>query len=105
MQKELAEKVAVQASAVNQWVKGKRQPTYDVLMRRFIILDTEPSKLLGFRKIQTNMENKKERRVAFFFVRSIFLAVAVASRAAFYKARVRAFFTDVLREKIGFVDL
>ncbi len=49
-QKSFAETLGVQASTVNQWAKGKREPSFDLLIQICEALDTEPSELLGYKK-------------------------------------------------------
>ena len=51
-QKQLAEKLNVRPSTVNQWAKGKREPTFDNLLKICLFLDTSPSELLGYQKFK-----------------------------------------------------
>lgn len=51
-QKQLADLLGVKPNTVNQWVKGKREPTYDLLIKLCILLDTEPTEILGYQKVK-----------------------------------------------------
>ena len=51
-QKKLGDLLGVKQNTVCQWVNGKREPTYDMLMEICILLDTDPSEMLGFQKIR-----------------------------------------------------
>lgn len=51
-QKKLADLLEVTPSTVNQWVKGKREPTYDLLLKMCMILDVDPTELLGYQRIK-----------------------------------------------------
>ncbi len=57
-QKKLAEGLNVRSSTVNQWIKGKREPEYDLLLRICIFLDIEPNELLGYKKVKNNLSNQ-----------------------------------------------
>lgn len=49
-QKQLADNLKLRPSTVNQWVNGKREPDFENLIRLCILLDTEPSEILGYEK-------------------------------------------------------
>lgn len=51
-QRKLAEMLGVTPSTVNQWVKKKREPDYDLLIRICILLDTEPNEILGYQRLK-----------------------------------------------------
>ncbi len=55
-QKALADKLGITPSSVNQWVKGKREPDYDTLLKICVILDTEPSEILGFQRVKNDLK-------------------------------------------------
>ncbi len=57
-QKKLAEELKVQSSTVNQWVRGKREPNYDLLLRICVFLDVEPNDLLGYKKAKNNLSKQ-----------------------------------------------
>ena len=60
-QKSLAEKLNVQCSTVNQWVNGKREPEFDLLIKICIFLNIEPNELLGYNKAKnTLLHSNKE---------------------------------------------
>jgi transcriptional regulator with XRE-family HTH domain len=54
-QKRLAENLNVQSSTVNQWVNGKREPEFDVLLKICVFLDVEPNELLGYKKAKNKI--------------------------------------------------
>ena len=51
-QKKLGDLLGVKQNTVSQWVNGKREPDYNTLVQVCILLDTEPSELLGFQRIK-----------------------------------------------------
>lgn len=55
-QKTIAEQLGVTPSTVNQWIKGKREPHYDMLLQLCSILNSTPTLMLGFS--QTRNETK-----------------------------------------------
>ena len=54
-QKQLADSLGVKANTVNQWVKGKREPTYDYLIKMCVLLDTEPTEILGYQRAKREL--------------------------------------------------
>ncbi|MBQ8395239.1 MAG: helix-turn-helix transcriptional regulator [Clostridia bacterium] len=56
-QKELADCLGVGANTVNQWIKTGREPTYDILLRICIALDTSPDELLGYQRAKEHFSN------------------------------------------------
>ena len=48
-QKELAEQIGVRPSTINQWVKGKREPEFDNLIKICYYLEIEPTEILGYK--------------------------------------------------------
>lgn len=56
-QKELAERLGVGANTVNQWIKTGREPTYDILLRICVALDTSPDELLGYQMAKERLSN------------------------------------------------
>lgn len=54
-QKEFADKLGLGTSTVNQWARGKREPTYDMLIRICCILDITPNELLGYQKAKETL--------------------------------------------------
>lgn len=51
-QKTIAQALEITPSTVNQWVKGKREPSYELLIKLCLFLDIEPSELLGYQRIK-----------------------------------------------------
>ena len=49
-QKQIADRLGVQPSTVNQWAKGKREPELDKLCFISYLLDTTPTELLGYNR-------------------------------------------------------
>ena len=47
-QKRFAEMLGVRPSTVNQWAKGKREPSFDYLVRICVLLDIDYNELLGY---------------------------------------------------------
>lgn len=51
-QKAVAQLLGVTPSTVNQWITGKREPSYDILLQICKVLNSTPTLLLGFPQIK-----------------------------------------------------
>ena len=55
-QKQFAETLGVRPSTVNQWAKGKREPSYFDLVKIITLLDVDFNEIMGYRVYQHNRE-------------------------------------------------
>jgi transcriptional regulator with XRE-family HTH domain len=53
-QQKLADMMEVTQQTVSRWIKGRRQPDFDTLLRLCYILKEEPNELLGFNDLTEN---------------------------------------------------
>ena len=55
-QTKLGDVLGVKQNTVSQWATGKREPDYDTLLKICVILDTEPSEILGFQRVKNDLK-------------------------------------------------
>ena len=63
----LASKLDVGQNTISRWRNGVREPSFDILLEICIILDTEPSEILGWNAgvkydLIKKLEDKKENK-------------------------------------------
>lgn len=61
-QAEVAEKIGVKANTLNQWIKGKREPDFDNLLKICFCLDVDPAEILGYRKAKNVLKDIKRTK-------------------------------------------
>ena len=55
-QTELANALKVKQNTVSQWMSGKREPDFDMLIKLCILFGVSPADILNFSKVQTQIE-------------------------------------------------
>ena len=55
-QKQFAETLGVRPSTVNQWAKGKREPSFDDLVKIIMLLNVDFNEIMGYNAYQRNRE-------------------------------------------------
>lgn len=66
-QAETAEKTGVKANALNQWIKGKREPDFDTLLKVCFCLDVVPAEILSYQKAKNVLEDIKRTKQLFSY--------------------------------------
>ena len=61
-QAETAETRGVKANPLNQGIKGKREPDFDILLKICSCRDVDPAEILGYQKAKSILEDIKRTK-------------------------------------------